>query len=163
MKPNHVAHRIKPASDTDLDEVLYQATLEDSSLSADGEVDLATELSSEFDFGSLPSVTELNPNSVTHFRGSAIAPLVPSSIKASANPSSGNSSSGNPSSGNPTKNNHTTQTLLLGIGLAIASIALIAVIGLGLHAVLRPPVKERPRIKMTEQGKGKSPIVVYQQ
>ena len=153
-RPEHVAHSIKPASDTDLDDVVYQATLEDTSLSADGEVDLASEIDDdsgsnldELDFGSLPSVQALTPDAATPFRGNMHVPTANISKKRSSE---------------TTNQNNTNQTFLLGIGLTLASIALVTVIAMGIYTVLKSPPKETPRIKMTEPGKGKSPIVIYQ-
>ena len=46
-----------------------------------------------------------------------------------------------------------TQHVLLGVGLAFAILALIAVIGIGIYSVMRPDNMAKPAVKTLEDGK----------
>lgn len=166
-KPDHIANPIKPASDTDLDDGIYQATLEDTSLSSDGEIDLGHEGSKatdsefgEFDFADLPSVADLVSQPSTPYRG-------PIANKASAN-SNASATSKAPADPVRARSSKTdlrsdrNQTLLLGVGLSFAFIALIVVAGIGVYTISKPLPKVNPKIKLTESDKH-SPIVIFQE
>ena len=137
--PNGVNRQVQPASDTDIEESVYQATIEDSSLSADGQVDLGSSLD-EFDFSSLPAVMPM----------AAVTPHRPDAKLSKPSKASIASASVAPS-------NH--QTLLLGVGLAIAAMALMAVIGMGIYTMSKPLPKSQPKIKATEDGKGNVVVI----
>lgn len=127
---------VAPAGDT-VDDAFYQATIDDSSLSSDGEVQIAEEVA-EFDFGDLPPVV---PNSGT----SVLGPTTP--VQPPARPQTVAPATNQPSSAN------SNQQVLLGAGLAIAILALVAVIGMGIVNMSKPLPTESPRIKATEDGK----------
>lgn len=133
---------VASAGDASVDDVFYQATIDDSSLSSDGEIEMAAEVS-DFDFGSLPPVEML-----AAVQASRPAPMVArpggSAIGPTAAPVSGN------------------QQVLLGVGLALAFLALIFVVGLGVIAISRDLPQEQPRLKVTEGGKDGSIVIVRQ-
>lgn len=143
---------VKPASDTVVDAEVYQATIDDTSLSADGEVEVV-EVAEEFDFGTLPPVENLPavPNTTglnPVLQPPAKAPgQVPAKPARPAKKPVSNAEGGN-------------QQLLLGIGLAVAIIALLAVVGMGIASVLKPPPSQTPRIKTVEMGKDGGPKVL---
>ncbi|MCG8649865.1 MAG: protein kinase, partial [Pirellulales bacterium] len=147
---------VAPASDTMVDEAVFQATIDDSSLSADGEVEVAA-VAEEFDFGSLPPV-DLNAAAPA----AAVAPLAtaaPGRAKQVApqhhvppRKQRQSQSRGQVETGN--------QQLLLGIGLTVAVLALIAVVGLGIFSFAKPLPESKPKIKSIEDGKGGQVIIV---
>ncbi len=146
----HLRH-VAPAGDTVVDESLYQATIDDTSLSADGEVTVAVAVDvDEFDFGGLPPVDLAN---TTSFAASVLSP--PSTATAKAKAKANRSDSSRDSGlGN--------QQLLLGIGLTLAVMALVTVIGLGVVAVLRPLPESQPNIKSIEDHKGGQVVIIRQ-
>ena len=122
-------------------------------LSADGEVEVAVAAEvDEFDFGNLPPVD----------LGNTAAPLAsPASTPAAAPiakpkmPVTGKSNKvqrGEGESGN--------QQLLLGIGLAIATMALVAVIALGVVSMFKPLPESAPKIKIGEDSKDGQKVIV---
>ncbi|TWU57291.1 serine/threonine-protein kinase [Rubripirellula reticaptiva] len=146
---NHPLRHVAPASDTAIDEMTYQATIDDSSLSSDGEVEIVAD-ESVFDFGDLPPV---DMASVVMSKPVAIAnagPIKPKSVAGERNSPTSNGSASN------------NQQVLLGVGLAFAMIALVAVIGLGFISMSRPLPQAVPKIKVTEGGKDGSVIILQQ-
>jgi eukaryotic-like serine/threonine-protein kinase len=134
--------QVSPAGDTIVDGLFYQATIDDTSLSADGEVEICQVQEAEvFDFADLPPV-DLGTTPVSPV-GSRPTPPKPVTVRAMPVTSSGN----------------TMQPLLLGVGLAIAFMALLAVIGVAIYMWTQPLENVAPRIKATEDGKGNVIIV----
>ncbi len=135
------ARRIEPAGDTVIDDAVYQATLDDTSLSADSEVAKAIDVE-EFDFSSLPPV-DLGTNAVV-----PASPLmqVPATSIQKHSPQRA-----------PTRMTAETvsnyQQVMLGVGLAFAILALIAVVFLGVYSFTRPVEKVTPVVKSMEDGK----------
>ena len=132
-KPAMPIRHVEPASDTWIDERVYQATLDDSSLSADEEVGLGTGIE-EFDFGNLPALSAIT---IPKFGG---ASTVASVNKAAAATNFADSAA-------------MKQQLLLGMGLTLAVLALIAVVGVAIVSFTRPLPTASPKIKATESGK----------
>ena len=139
--------KVKPVGDTSLDDSLYQATIDDTSLSADGEVEIISDAAEveEFDFASLPVVV---PSQVSAPVKSLAGPAS-KSVKAgkSSNRFQSTAASGRSNARNqsdPASN----QQLLLGVGLTVAILALLAVVGLGVLSFLKrgtvPPNRKRP-------------------
>ncbi|MDA8745629.1 serine/threonine protein kinase [Rubripirellula amarantea] len=160
-KPAMSIRHVQPASDTSIDERIYQATLEDSSLSADGEINLGQGIE-EFDFGDLPAlpVASTSGSGVLGISGSggnrstdAIATFKSAPVQAS----SGAKGAVMTTSGRASDSN---QLVLLGVGLAFAVLALVAVIGIGIHSFTQPLPLRQPKIKATEDGK--SVVVINQ-
>ncbi|MGI9474453.1 MAG: protein kinase domain-containing protein, partial [Rubripirellula sp.] len=137
---------VAPAGDTVVDDATYQATLDDSSLSADGEV-VVSPIDDEIDFGSLPPM-DLGMQSV----GTAAATSSVYSPAALAK-SPAKSKRSSKSSSSVSDNGGSSQQLLLGFGLAVAVMALVAVVGLGVHSMSKPLENPPPKIKVTESGK----------
>lgn len=133
---------VAAASETLLDDSLYQATIDDSSLSSDGEVEMAVEVD-DFYFGNLPPVTMM----------AAARPPRPAVPAPTAGRAAG-SVGGLQSSGN--------QQVLLGVGLALAFLALIFVVGLGVVSMSRELPKGQPRLKVTENDKDGKVVIVRQ-
>ncbi|TWU59437.1 Serine/threonine-protein kinase PrkC [Rubripirellula tenax] len=138
---------VAPVGDTAVDDVTYQATIDDSSLSADGEVEIAVE-ATEFDFSSLPPVD----------LGTAM-PGRPVQLGNTARPANALKPRAQAPS-NPTVAATGNQQLLLGIGLTVAVLALITVVGMGVASMSKPLPKTQPKIKATEDGKGGSIVFV---
>lgn len=138
--PRH-ARVVEPASDTVIDEAVYQATLDDTSLSADGEVDTAMKVE-EFDFASLPPVD----------LGELASPTSMPALQPAAVPKNRNLSakSNNPKSRSSSEN---YQQVMLGMGLAFAILALIAVVGMGVYSFTLSDERMTPTVKSLEDGK----------
>ena len=135
---------VVPAGDTMVDEAVYQATIDDTSLSADGEVAIVNEVE-EFDFAALPPVD------------SGKLPAPPAKPVALPGPSQRVASN---RSGGHTSVDSGHQQVLLGIGLAVASIALLAVVGLGVMSFMQPLPQTQPKIKSVEDGKGGRLVII---
>ena len=121
--------------------------------------------SSLFDFGSLPPVLVNVPQvkstslkqggSASKPVSSSLAQAVAASQKAAANQAnvvSRANSIGQVAAGN--------QQVMLGIGLAVAFLALFAVVGIGVFVALRPEEVTRPVIKSSENSNGAPVIIV---
>gem|GEM_PF-1417531 len=156
--------KISPAGDTASDGSLFEATLSDSSLGVEVDHVAVVDESSLFDFGSLPPVLANVPQ-VKSARlakagnagkpvSSALTQAVAASQKAAANQANFTSRA-NSSSQVPAAN----QQLMLGIGLAVAFLALFAVVGIGVFVALRPEETKRPTIKSTENPNG-GPVII---
>ncbi len=152
--------RIAPAGDTAVDDSVYQATLDDSSLSSDGEVPNVVVVD-DFDFDSLPPI-EIKPASISPnlMRGpsagrAAAVPLRPGPVPPLSHP--GAQSRGSRVAA-PAKNDN--QQVLLGIGLAIAIMALLATVGITVYTLLKPEKADPPVIKSMEDGNGGQVIIL---
>ena len=120
--------------------------------------------SSLFDFGSLPPVLAHVPQVKPAKRqqagnagkpvSSTLAQAVAASQKAAnqASVASRANSIGQVAAGN--------QQVMLGIGLAVAFLALFAVVGIGVFVALRPEEAKRPVIKSSENSNGAPVIIV---
>lgn len=131
---------IAPAGDTVVDGTSYQATIDDTSLSSDGEVVMA-EVES-FDFDSLPPV-DLGTQTP-----------IPKPVQTLAKPDKKRKTSVSAADGQ--------QQVLLGAGLALATIALLATLGISGYLMLRSPSDSQPKIKQVEDGTGGRVIMVGQ-
>ncbi len=151
--------QIAPAGDTVSDGSLFQATLSDSSLG--GEVDQVgvVDESTVFDVGSLPPVL----SNVTVPTGGKL-PQAGGGGKPATSALARAVSTAHPAGWQPpvaaVQSARGNQQVMLGIGLALAFLSLFAVVGIGVFMALRPEEKERPVIKTTEGGDGKSIIIV---
>ena len=156
--------RISPAGDTVSDGSLFEATLSDSSLGVEVDQVVVVDESSLFDFGSLPpvlgNVPKLKATSMPQAGAAgkpvsnALAQAVAASQKAAArqaNAPSQSNFSNQSAAGN--------QQVMLGIGLAIAFLALFAVVGIGVFVAMRPEETKRPTIKSTENANG-APVII---
>lgn len=144
---------IKPAGDTAVDDALYQATIDDSSLSGDGDA-VAAPVLDELDFDSLP------PISVANAIPSAAGILLPPASY--PNPAMMRSPVAAGSSVKATTSRGDHQQLLLGIGLAVAVLALLASLGITAYTLVKPDEKTAPKIKAVEDGKGGTVVVIGQ-
>ncbi len=133
---------IAPAGDTVVDGSFYQATIDDTSLSSDGEVVLAEV--EEFDFESLPPIDLGTQTPVPR-------PVQP---PAKAKPKRGKSLRASESAADG------QQQVLLGAGLTLAIIALLATLGISVYLLMRSPSDTRQKIKQVEDGKGGRVIIV---
>ena len=145
--------RVIPAGDTMIDDQLYQATLDDSSLSADGEVVVAVEVD-EFDFGGLPPLD----------LGADVVPAkpVPMPTPAPRNAASSRFPLASKGGGGAksTLRSEGSQQLLLGVGLAVAVMAFLAVLGMGMLSLTKPLPTTAPKIKSVEDGDGRQVIII---
>lgn len=138
------ARVIMPAGDTEIDDAVYQATLDDTSLSADEEVKVASGVD-EIDFASLPPV-DLGTQPAASIPAAYTTPVasVPGKKQKAAAKPRKSATSGVDGGG---------QQVLLGVGLALAFLALIAVVGFGIYSFTRPIENSTPAVKATEDGK----------
>lgn len=157
--------RITPAGDTMADGSLYQDTLSDSSLGGASEPVVVVD-NSLFDFSDLPPVIA---NAPMHLSGgtpgtsSAPGINVPRPLALSSStqsPASLTNHAWTPPTQKATSTSGAHQQVMLGIGLAMACFALLAVLGIGLFIVMRPEQENRPKIKAMEDQSGKSIIIV---
>ncbi|MEM9369458.1 MAG: serine/threonine-protein kinase, partial [Planctomycetota bacterium] len=133
-----------------IEDSVFQASLEDTSLSG-GEAITTVEIVEDFDFGSLPSLPAPSPpqtlaSTPPQFRGTSTATTTAN--KASIK------------SGTESK----SQTILLGIGLALAVVALLVVL-FAAFKTMNAPIEPAPaKIKATESGKqsGSNVIIIRQ-
>lgn len=135
---------IAPAGDTIVDGKLYQATLDDSSLSSDGEVVVAEV--QDLDFGNLPPIDL-----------SAAAP-----VPGPAKPSSATAKNTKSKKQSKTSESSDQQQVLLGAGLTLAMVALVATLGISVYLLMRSPTDAQPKFKQSEGGKNGTVIVIEQ-
>lgn len=133
--------QVAPAGDTVVDGTVYQATIDDSSLSADGEVPVA-ELD-HIDFDGLPAI-DLSAQSPLATPAPLPTQQPPAKQKATATKTQEESQ----------------QQLLLGAGLALAIIALLATLAIAGYVLLRSNDAPQPNIKQMEDGKGRTVIIL---
>jgi serine/threonine-protein kinase len=141
---NSSLRRVAPADDTTVDKALFQDTIEDSSLSSDGEVPTVANVE-EFDFANLPEI--ILPTTAR--------PVAPPVNALKVNKSSKPNTQIAYSSPKPSNNSNTkgqSQLVLLGVGLAVAVIALLATLGISVYTLTRPEEKSSPVIRATEEG-----------
>ncbi|MEO9591220.1 MAG: serine/threonine protein kinase, partial [Rhodopirellula bahusiensis] len=133
---------IASTSDTTEDGQLYQATMEDQSVFNGSDADETLHDAGEFDFSTLPDIGVATTPSA--FPGSA------SGLSSTPPPLAGAASKTNSSSNAKSEQG---QTLMLGMGLAIAVIALMTVLGMAAYTIAKPDNPPAPKIKATESGK----------
>jgi serine/threonine-protein kinase len=138
--------RVVPVGDTIIDDTLYQATIDDTSLSSDGEVVVAVE-AGEFDFGTLPPIDL--PSQTVPARPVPVTPAKPKF-----------SSIGPATVTTSVLREDKNQQLLLGVGLTVAVMAIIGVLGLGALSLTRPMPTTAPVIKSVEDGDGHRVVIV---
>ncbi len=134
--------QIAPASDSMIDEKFYQTTIDDSSLSSDGAVPMAAEVT-ELDFDGLP------PIDLGQSFSAPIQRIAPVPHRAAPSPAPPNQNSSD-----------SRQMLLLGVGLTIAVSALLLVLGTSVYTIMRPQQSAPQVIKQMEDGHGGQVIVV---
>ncbi|MFK8113738.1 MAG: serine/threonine protein kinase [Rubripirellula sp.] len=135
---HHGLRQVSPATDTVFDDAVYQATIDDTSLSADGEVEISyVKEIEEIDFGCLPPV-DLNALASTPISRPA-KPVGKQAAKRKGRQQDGQDSN---------------QQLLLGFGLAISVVALLVVLGVAAYMVMKPIDHASPRWKATEDNSG---------
>ena len=139
---------------------MYQATLDDSSLSSDGEVPNVVVVD-DFGFDSLPPI-EIKPASISPnlMRGPSAGPATAVPLRPGPIPPpshSGVQSRGSRSA-TPAKNDN--QQVLLGVGLAIAIMALLATVGVTVYTLLKPEKADPPVIRSMEDGNGGQVIIL---
>ncbi len=152
--------RIAPAGDTAVDDSLYQATLDDTSLSGDGEIP-AVAVVDEIDFGNLPpvQVTSARAKTVATSPATATAAAVPfrGTPSVAARPAAPGKTAGRAAAKPSVAEN---QQLLLGIGLTVAVFALLATLGVSAYTLAKPEKVDPPKIKTMEDGNGQQVIVI---
>ena len=99
----------------------------------------------EIDFGALPAIDLGNLHMSASNTDATIGPLAAPAAKSNPSFSPNQPASSNQSS--------PRQTLMLGIGLTLASIAMVAVMLLVYHSMTRELPKTQPRIKSVEDGR----------
>jgi serine/threonine-protein kinase len=137
------SRHVAAASDTVLEEAVYQATIDDSSFPS-GEAPLAVAVE-EMDFGNLPPIdlsTVATPPLSTPAGNAKQGDTPPRKMKAQKSAQADR------------------QQLLLGIGLALAIVALFCVVGLIIHAFTKPAEQVTPKIRSLEDKQGARIIVV---
>lgn len=134
---------VVPAGDTVVDDSVYQATIDDTSLSADdGMVEVVS--LDEFDFAELPPMeVGLEPVPAKPL------PMPPTNQGSAARGSA------------VRLRGDGQQQVLLGAGLAIAVIALIGVLGLGIATFTQPAPSSTPKIKSVEEGDGRQVFIIH--
>ncbi len=145
--PSRNLSRVAPAGDTAVDDSLYQATIDDSSLSSDGEVPVVAVVD-DFDFGALPPM-----NMVTTKVIPAMKPPPQAAPKpvGTAQPKRSVANAGRGAD---------SQQLLLGVGLAIAVLALLATLGITAYTLVKPPETAPATIKSMEGEGGGNVIII---
>lgn len=138
-----IGRQVAPASDTAVDESFSEVTFADSSFSSDEAIPPLPQID-ECDFSNLQVNDEVvNPiqDSVKQFPAQTnftpAAKISDGLVKQKTN----------------SQDVSSRQTLLLGVGLAVATMALIAVLVAFVYLVMRPPANGPARIKATESGK----------
>ena len=134
-----------------IDETVYQATIEDSSLSSDGEIPVVVAEVDELDFASLPS-TSFPAATPAMPLGGHLPTTSPATAATYRSKTARMDKAGNGSN----------QQLLLGIGLALATVALLATLATVMYTVTRPQNEIPQKIKATEQGKEGERIIIVQ-
>ncbi len=138
------SRHVAAASDTVLEEPGYQMTIDDSSFSG-GEATVAATVE-EMDFSNLPPINL-----------SAVPPRSSAAAATHSQPQA-DTAPRKTTAHRPAKADH--QQLLLGIGLALAIVALVCVVGLTIHAISKPATQVTPKIKALEDKQGGRIIVV---
>ena len=156
-KPQSGLSEIAPAGDTMIDHHVYQATIDDSSLSSNGEVPVVVAEVDDFDFSNLPATSF--PAGVTNFPAGDGASR---QNHATANRSSAGGSSKKSNRSGGAQRGSDDQQLLLGVGLALAAFALIATLGVAMYTLMRPMEESSPKIKSVEGGEDGKDIIIIQ-
>jgi serine/threonine-protein kinase len=167
--------KISPASDTLADNSLYEATLSDSNLGSELDEVVVVDDKSLFEFDSLPPVlTNVKPMPRTAALAPAnkraavqrkSAPTTPRSASVVQPHHAFSLTSNHASTSYPARTNQAKgdkQQIMLGIGLALACVSLLLVVGFGVYLVAGPESRKDPVIKMSEDRDGKQVIVLGQ-
>ncbi len=145
--------RIAPAGDSAVDDSVYQATIDDSSLSSNGEVPVVVVVD-DFDFSNLPDIPPITPAAAQTHRNTlktlpshrmARQVTQPAAAKPARSAAAGD-----------------RQQLLLGMGLAIAVLALLATVSMTAYTLAKPEKLEQPKIRSIEDD-GSGQIIVVRQ
>ncbi len=152
-------HNIAPASDT---------IAEDSGWPTQAEPQRANDLSnlpafdasSLFDLGNLPAIP--TPTAPKSPAASRAFPIAASSLKSLPAPATTRQSAAPHASAaaSPLAQN---QMVLLGVGLALAFIALATVAGLGIYLAMRPEIDSKPMLRSAESNTERPVIVVREE
>ena len=152
---------VAPAGDTVVDDDIYQATIDDTSLSSDGEVQTAGLAADEFDFGSLPAAGAAVPAAAVAGATAAgqqqprlQAPAMPRATAAARPP--GPARGGRKRAERESSSN---QQLLLGVGLAVAVVALLVVLVMVVVSFTKPLPEGPTKIKTMEDESGN--IIIF--
>jgi len=175
-KYEHLAAMVT-GSDTAIDDKLYQATMDDSSIDQTTAVEVieAVEVFDEFDFGSLPPLDAGSgfPDPLAKSSRSGDGP--PNQSPGSTHSSGPLRAAGAAQLGRPigqpgyrnapatiqaARTSADGQLVILGVGLAIAVLALVLVVGVAAYMVSQPLPDPPIKIKATEGGKGRRVIVI---
>ena len=147
--PGTKLNNVAPVGDSGVDDTLYQASIDDTSLSSDGELPVEVALE-DFDFGALPPVSaESESADDSPLALPPTSPLMQPAIAVSGK----NVKSSRKSIAD-------SQQLLLGVGLAMAVLALVAVIFIAVRSVSQPLPQQSPMIKKVEESSGGQVIIV---
>ena len=157
---------LSESSDTIVDDKLYRASIEDTSFADSSHSDQPIDSLDDFDFGSLPpasapaytsspnasrsnSAGNFPPNG--NFPAAGTFPVGSSKPALSTKPGRSANSSAKDSRGSAGGD---SQMVLLGIGLTVAVLALLVVVGMSFYTLTRPEGDSRPKLKTLEDGKG---------
>lgn len=147
-----IGRHVVPASDTAVDESCSEVTCENSSLSSDTEIAPLTQLD-EFDFTNL-QVNDDVVDATNQLQGSVKQFPAQSTVMPFAKNETGCVKElGRVKEKTASLDASSRQALLLGFGLAVAIVALIAVIVVVVHTFMRPEADGLIRLKATESGK----------
>lgn len=163
-KHEHLAAMVS-GSDTAIDDKLYQATMDDSSIDQATAVEVieTVEVLDDFDFGSLPPLDAdsgfpdplASPNPPG--KGYPAQPPQPAQLgRPIGQPGYRNA----PATIQAARASGDGQMVILGVGLAIAVLALVLVVGIAAYMVSQPLPDPPTKIKATENGKGRRVIVI---
>ena len=147
-----IGRHVVPASDTAVDESCSEVTCENSSLSSDTEIAPLTQLD-EFDFTNL-QVNDDVVDATNQLQGSVKQfPAQSTVMPFEKNETGCVKELGRVKEKTASLDASSRQALLLGFGLAVAIVALIAVIVVVVHTFMRPEADGLIRLKATESGK----------
>lgn len=151
--------KIAPAGDTMADGSLLLATLSDSSLETGIDEVTVVDDRALFDFASLPPVVAHRTNApAANMPRSTVARFPPASLETFSPPAARPTAKRQTIA--KTQPNEGSQQVMLGIGLAMASMALIAVLAIGFFIAFRPQEDRRPIIKSTEDRDGRQVVIL---
>ncbi|WP_146577713.1 serine/threonine-protein kinase [Neorhodopirellula pilleata] len=156
-KHEHLAAMVS-GSDTAIDDKLYQATMDDSSIDQTTAVEVieAVEVLDDFDFASLPPLEagggfpDPLSNSNAPGNGLAVHPSIPSQ---QGRPIGQPGYRNTPATMQAARSSSDGQMVILGVGLAIAVLALVLVVGVAAYMVSQPLPDPKTPYKATEPGK----------
>lgn len=159
----HALSEIASVSDTSVDEKLYRASIEDTSFADSSHSDQPLDCLDDFDFGSLPPASTPAYSSSGGASGSNPVRNLPAAnpfpvgatqtAKAGkrrsrrSNQPTGHTEGGRAAGGD-------SQMVLLGIGLAVAVLALLVVVGMSFYTLTKSDNQGATKLKTLEDGKG---------